>query len=203
MSFKETKAFVRAALKNPRQVSTVFKSSKYLAQALVNAVDLENSQRILEIGCGTGAITKVIQKNIVAIQKQNPQKSYDYLGVEISQSLVMFLKETFPDLSFHCGSAGELQSILEDNSVDSVISSLPWTLFSRDIREQILNEVLRVLKPGGTFTTFICTNTFLTPNPYVLKKFFHNKLVNFQKTEMVFQNIPPSIVYKGNKPSKI
>lgn len=202
MSFKETRAFVQAALKNPRQVSTVFKSSKYLAQALVDAVDFENCHSVLEIGCGTGAITKVIQKNIEDVQNKKPEHSYDYLGVEISQSLVVFLKEAFPSLNFHCGSAGELKSVLSDNSVDCVISSLPWTMFSKTEREKILNEVLRVLKPGGVFTTFICTNTFLTPSPYVLKKFFNNKLVNFQKTEMVFQNIPPSVVYKGTKPKK-
>lgn len=202
MSIKETKAFIQAALKNPRQVSTVFKSSKYLAQALVDAVDLKEQSRILEIGCGTGAITKVIEQNVQEIKKQHPEKEYDYLGVEISQSLVVFLKEAFPNLNFYCGSAGELKSQLADNSIDCVISSLPWTMFSKEERAKILNEVLRVLKPGGVFTTFICTNTFLTPNPYVLKKFFNNKLEHFQKTEMVFQNIPPSVVYRGYKPNK-
>lgn len=198
MSLKETKAFVQAALKNPRQVSTVFKSSKHLAQALVNAADFSKNKKILEIGCGTGAITKVILKNM---QEAETSADFDYLGVEINQSLVQFLKETYPTLNFHCGSAGDLKDIVADQSIDCVISSLPWTMFPKNIKEEILDEVLRVLKPSGVFTTFICTNTFLTPSPYILKKFFNNKLEHFQKVDLVFQNIPPAVVYKGQKPS--
>lgn len=201
MSFKETKTFVQAALRNPKQVSTIFKSSKHLAQALVNAANIEENTQILEIGCGTGAITKVIQQNMIDLKANDKNINFNYLGVEIDKSFIDFLNKNFPDLKFYKGSAAELKSAVADNSIDCVISSLPWTMFSKELREAILNEVLRVLKPEGVFTTFICTNTFLTPSPYILKKFFSNKLTHFQKMELVFQNIPPAIVYRGEKPS--
>lgn len=146
--------------------------------------------KVLELGCGTGAITQHILE----------QKGFQsYLGVEIDENLVKFLKEKFPDQNFLCASADDLKDHVPDESIDTVICSLPWTLFNKDLQEGIVQEIVRVLKPGGRFTTFLCVHALTYPGAPRAKKFFHEYFTGFQKRETIARNLPPANVYTGTK----
>ena len=74
------KEFVKAALRDPKNVSTIFPSLKFLAQSLIKHAGMAEGHHVLELGCGSGAITRHIlsQRSELA----------SYVGVEIDEDLV-------------------------------------------------------------------------------------------------------------------
>lgn len=123
----------------------------------------------------------------------------EYTGVEIDKDLVEYLRHTFPGERFLDISADHLHDHIPDASMDSVICSLPWTLFAGDLQEAITKEIYRVLKPGGRFTTFLCIHSLTYPGAPRAKKIFSHNFANFEKKESIARNIPPANVYLGIK----
>lgn len=183
--------FVKAAIRNPKNVSTIFPSLKYLAQDLIVRAEIQEGDTVVELGCGSGAITRHL------LSGQYPLGSY--LGIEIDTELVTYLKQSFPEHKFVCASADNIKEHIADNSVDVVISSLPWTLFPPALQEAITNEIYRILKPGGRFSTFLCLHSLTYPGAARAKKLFKIKFNNFQKKNCIARNIPPANVYIGKK----
>ena len=186
------KEFLKAALRDPRNVSTIFPSLKFLGQAMRRQADIESNHSVLELGCGSGALTKYILSV--------PDRPAQYLGVELDENLVAFLQKAFPDDQFICASADSLKAYVPDSSVDRVVCSLPWTLFPEDLQEAVVKEIVRVLKPGGKFTTFLCIHALSYPGAPRIKNLFTSHFSGFQKAETVAVNLPPANVYVGTKP---
>ena len=121
------------------------------------------------------------------------------MGVELNSDLVQFLQQTYPDAPFIKASADNLENYVEDESVDIVISSLPWTMFSGAVQEAIIKEIMRVLKPGGHFTTFLCLHALAYPSAPRAKKYFKEHFSQFELSETISRNIPPANVYHAIK----
>ena len=185
------KEFVKAAFRDPKNVSTIFPSLKFLARALIKHADMGPGHHVLELGSGSGAITRHIMAQRASLAS--------YTGVEIDASLVDFLQQSFPGENFLNVSADDLKSHIPDESIDVVICSLPWTMFAGDLQEDITQEIMRVLKPGGKFTTFLCLHSLTYPGAPRAKKIFRNYFTGFEKKETIAANIPPANVYLGSK----
>ena len=71
--------FLRAFLKNPGKVGAIAPSSPELAQTMVNGLEPNRDNIILELGVGTGAITKFIEPIL--------PDSDSYLGLELDPKL--------------------------------------------------------------------------------------------------------------------
>ncbi|MBP5974065.1 class I SAM-dependent methyltransferase [Brasilonema sp. CT11] len=105
---------------------------------------------ILEIGCGYGRIP-------LFLSKDKNLRCQKYYGIDISESLLRRLLKCkqeydfFPGAEFYiiCASAELLP--LEDNSVDLIISNCVFMHIPEAQIRNLLVEVSRVLKPGGTF----------------------------------------------------
>ena len=69
---------------------------------------------------------------------------------------------------------------------DAIISSLPLTNFPKQLREDIVNEAIRNLKPGGVYMQFLYSTTSLA----LLKEKFTTVKLGFTPI-----NIPPAFVY--------
>lgn len=182
--------FVLAAIKDPRSVSTPFPTLKFLAQSLIKHSTLTENQNVLELGCGSGAITK-------HILECGPHKSY--MGVELSGDLINYLQKTYPTSTFIKASADNLDGYLEDESIDIIISSLPWTMFSEAVQEAIIKEIIRVLKPGGHFVTFLCLHALPLSSASRAQRLFKTHFSSFEFCESISRNIPPANVYKAVK----
>ncbi len=182
---------MKAALRDPKNVSTIFPSLKYLALSLIEQSGMKEGHNVLELGCGSGAITKHI------LAKQDSLAAY--VGVEIDKQLVQFLRTSYPGTQFLDASADDLKASVADASIDTVICSLPWTLFPQELQESIIKEILRVLKPGGQFTTFLCLHSLTYPGAPRIKKLFSQHFSKFEKRVTITRNIPPANVYWGQK----
>ncbi|MED0668798.1 hypothetical protein P4S95_00990 [Aneurinibacillus aneurinilyticus] len=73
-----------------------------------------------------------------------------------------------------------------EKSADVIISGLPFTVFPKELTTQIMNEVIKSLKPGGLFITFQYS--------LHMKKRLQ---ADFSTIELRFVpfNIPPAFVY--------
>ncbi|MBQ4251822.1 MAG: methyltransferase domain-containing protein [Erysipelotrichaceae bacterium] len=96
----------------------------------------ENSGlRILEIGCGPGALTRTLADRYPKAQ---------VIGLDRDSNFIAFARRQFPDLEFLEGDICALP--FENESFDVVISN---TVVEHVDPEFFWNEQLRVLKPGG------------------------------------------------------
>lgn len=187
-SFRE---LFKAALKDPMNVSTIFPSMQFLANALIHHSGMAPGHKVLELGCGSGAVTQHILKR--------REQLASYTGVELDQGLVEFLRNQYPNTTFLNESAADLSQHFADNSVDTIVSTLPWTLFSSELQEQTLKEIIRILKPGGKFTTFLCLHSLTYPGAPRAKSYFKRHFSSFEKKQTIALNIPPANVYMGCK----
>lgn len=98
---------------------------------------LKPTDKVLEIGCGTGYFTKEIVKTgaFVTAIDISPEL-LDIAKLEIKESNVIFVLDNAYDLSF------------DANSFDSIVGSS--VLHHLEI-EKAVSEMFRVLKPGGSF----------------------------------------------------
>jgi SAM-dependent methyltransferase len=95
---------------------------------------------ILDLGVGGGRTVKAL----TAI-------SADYRGIDYVEEMVALCKETFPHLQFSWADARDL-SLFGSNTFSLVFFSCTGIcMVDHDGRIKILNEVLRVLRPGGIF----------------------------------------------------
>ncbi len=85
MKKTEKKIFFMKFIKNPKSIGSIYPSSLQLAQKINQIIDKLEKVNILEIGPGTGAITRqILEKNPTLI--------------EIDSDLCEILKEKFTDL---------------------------------------------------------------------------------------------------------
>jgi ubiquinone/menaquinone biosynthesis C-methylase UbiE len=109
-----------------------------LAEAAVAAPDA----RVLEIGCGTGAVTqKLIARGarVTAID-QNPEM--------LEQARALLADAPRDAFKLVERTAAEIDSF-EEQSFDAVVASLSLSEMSRGEREFVLRQAFRVLRPGG------------------------------------------------------
>jgi len=108
---------------------------------LVSEMELIEGSSILDLGCGTGKLTRLIAKRL---------GEGSILGVDLTPGMVEIARRTLPteyegmvDFSIGAGENLDLQS----NSFDLITSA--FTLRNVNSLEEVISEMKRVVKPGG------------------------------------------------------
>ncbi len=192
MSRKAYWSFVKAAVQSPLGVGTIFPSSPQLSQAMIEFSPVDSAKLIVELGPGSGAITQPLFNHM------KPEQSY--LGIEMSDEMVAILRQRFPRLKFHEGPAEDIvKEVGGENKVDLVVSSLPWTLFSYEIQERTLKALHASLKPGGSFTTYVCVNALWYPGAKSFLSLLHSTFASVEENPIVWLNVPPAKIFRARK----
>jgi phospholipid N-methyltransferase len=192
-----TLKFLKGFLSAPSQVASILPSSRQLADAVAHAGLSQGEEKprvVVELGPGTGVITKAILKRI--------PKETAFLAIEIDKDFVKLLRHQFPGVNIVHGSAADLPALLQEQGLegcDSVISGLPWAAFGDSLQDELLGAVAQALRPGGTFVTF----TYLySPHLAAGKKFrqkLHHHFSRVEKTSIIWWNVPPAFAYYAEK----
>jgi len=151
---KDHRLFFRQFVENFHTTGSLAPSSRWLAQALARYVPGEQpARKILEVGPGTGAVTRWIVPRLAA------GDSFDL--VELNESFVVHLRQLF-EKDTHFAPARAQTRILHQpveqlaphGGYDAIVSGLPLNNFSGELVGQILGTLRGLLAPGGTLSFF-------------------------------------------------
>ncbi|MEO6589487.1 MAG: rRNA adenine N-6-methyltransferase family protein [Pyrinomonadaceae bacterium] len=186
---KENIEFLQAFIKNPLKVGAITPSSPELARQMLKGIKPDENNIILELGVGTGAITKVIEE-VVPDEKS-------YLGVELDGNLVNSLNVRFPRMKILRGNACELDKIHKKSNlgkVSYIISCLPFVSMPNDVGEKILSEIENFMEHGCMLRTFQYAHGFYMPSAIKLREFMRRRYGKSQKSPLIVKNVPPAYV---------
>ena len=83
---------------------------------------------------------------------------------------------------------------------DAIVSGLPWASFPEELQDDILDAVLDVLKPGGTFATFAYLRGDKTELGQQFRRKLNDRFSDIELSRTVWKNIPPAFVYRARSP---
>lgn len=197
--------FIRQVRQRFYTTGAVLPSSRFLAHATTRPLhQFQGPKRVLELGPGTGAVTRYIVKHI------KPEDHFDL--VEINEDFGRILKNRFehdPDYKKVAAVSQvhvcPLQEFKTDKPYDIIISGLPFNNFPAPLVEELVEATLKLLAPNGTYSFFeymfmrpmrrAVTNSAdrkrLADIEAILRKRFD--AYRFQR-DWVFMNVPPAWV---------
>ncbi|MEU1177073.1 methyltransferase domain-containing protein [Streptomyces sp. NPDC005820] len=179
-------------LRRPLMTGAVAASSRRLAYAMTEGIDLERARLVAELGPGTGVFTNAILARLAPGAR--------LVAVELNPVLAARLSATRRDtrLTVVQGSAAGLAAVV-GKPVDAVVSGLPWTVMPRERRGHILDAVTEVLAPGGRFTTFAYLHAARTPPARHFTAELARRFDRLERSETVWSNLPPAFVHRATR----
>jgi phospholipid N-methyltransferase len=185
-----TLRFLESVLRDPRATGAIAPSSKRLARKLVEASRVSEARDILELGPGTGVVTREI------LETMKPDARI--LAIEHSREFVSDLSSRYPDASVVHGCASELKKHSQKHgftAADSIISGLPWTIFPTAMQAAILRDSRDLLRPGGVFVTIACFGPHLLPSGKAFRQILDATFSQVVRGSVLLRNVPPAFVY--------
>jgi ornithine lipid N-methyltransferase len=182
--------FLGKFLRHGTAIASVAPSSPWLSRLTVRNIDWERVRTVLELGGGTGPITRVIA--------ERARLDCRVLVVERDPDFARLLRDrfgAFTNLEIVHGDVADLTAILLDrgiSSVDHVISGLPVPSFAHDLQRSLFQAVAQVLHRDGTFNQ-------LTEIPWLYRRLYQR---HFEDVQFVFEprNLPPAGTYFCRRP---
>jgi phosphatidylethanolamine/phosphatidyl-N-methylethanolamine N-methyltransferase len=181
--------FWQQALENPKQVCSLFPSSPFVGRAMTSVLGHRIDSHVIELGPGTGAVTRQLIRNGV-----DPAK---LTLIEIDGQLGGHLRRRFPDVDVVIGSAQDLSKLWEERnggSVGAIVSTLPMRLFSKKMIYLVMKNSLQVLEDGGMFVQFTYRQN--SPVPSRVVKALQLKAWRYTR---VWLNLPPAAIWVYEK----
>lgn len=99
-------------------------------------VKILKGKRVLDVGCGVGRDISVFLRKGIEIE-----------GFDYSEEAIKKCQAKYPTVSFHIGNFQETN--FPDNSFDGIWACASILNTSKEDLPNLLNEFLRILKPGG------------------------------------------------------
>lgn len=183
--------FLSEFVYNPFSTGAVLPSSASLAEAMVAELGLSTAAAVLEYGPGTGVFTDYIVRDL--------HSAAQFLAIEINTRLAAVFKARHPGVRLIEESAVNVHSICERagiKGVDCIICGLPWASFPRSLQTQLLDEMMRVLKPGGRFATFAYIHGLGLPPGRRFARLLPRYFTKVSRSRVVWSNVPPALVYR-------
>jgi phospholipid N-methyltransferase len=181
---KQNLSFVGQWLKKPLQTGAIMPSGKELAALIVRDVVSEQG-RVIEFGGGTGAFTKALLDHGVPADQLEV--------VELNPDFAKNLRKRFPAVRIIETNAAELEGEMlgPQASYAFVVSGLPLLSIPKPIREAILAQAFRLLRPEGAMFQFS-----YSPRCPVSKAVLTGHGLVAHKIGACPKNIPPAYVFR-------
>jgi phospholipid N-methyltransferase len=179
--------FLQAFLKNPGTVGSITPSLPELARRMVAGLRPSEDNVVMELGVGTGAITKFLQEIV-------PDEN-SYLGIELDRDLVRILKKNYPEMKIVRGNALEASDIHRKSGlgkVGTIICCLPFVSMPNEIGEKILLEIDKFMQLGCTFRTFQYAHGYYFPSAIKLREFMRDRYGKSKRSPLIVKNVPPA-----------
>ncbi len=110
---------------------------------IVRLLDLRPSHKVLDLGCGTGVLCRMIADRVVA------SSGGQAVGIDAAGKMIQVARKKRASQTCRFEAMAAEQLSFEDEHFDSVVSSLFFHHVQLDLKALALSEAFRVLKPGG------------------------------------------------------
>jgi len=187
--FDDELKFFKGWIDKPRAVGSIVPTSSITSRRMASVVDPHSGLPVLELGAGTGVITKAILDRGV--------KPADLWSIEYSDDFVSHLRKHYPAVNVIHGDAFDLDATLgdrRDTVFDSIVSGVPLLNFPVPQRIRYVENLLGRIPAGRPIVQI--TYGPLSPVPpgkgnYTVEHF-----------DFIFRNIPPSQLWVYRRPWK-
>lgn len=174
-------------LKNPLRTAAVMPSSSELAYAMIAELP-EGTQRVIELGGGTGAITReLLAAGIHATQ---------LFVLELNEELHAHLHTRFPGVHVVLGDARSLPELaagcgyLDEGLADAIVSGLGLLTMPLSLQQEILSAAFQCLRADGVLVQFT-----YGPSAPVAESVVRQLRLKVHRGDFVLRNVPPATVY--------
>ena len=185
--YRDRLRFFAQWLRNPRQTAAIAPSGADLVAAVLAEMP-RDARRVIELGGGTGAITRAIVDHGIA--------GNALLVLELNEELHAHLRRRFANELLVLGDAVELPRLaseagfLDAGPADAVISGLGLLAMERELVTRILRSAFACLRADGRFIQF----TYGPVSP-VSDAVLDALGLRMRRGDFVLRNVPPATVY--------
>jgi phosphatidylethanolamine/phosphatidyl-N-methylethanolamine N-methyltransferase len=176
-------------LQKPLQIAAVTPSSKRLASVMARLVDLSRPGPVLELGAGTGSLTRGLLRAGCPADR--------LIALEREPSLAATLRRSFPGITTIVGDATALAEHFAHHRIDrlcAVVSSLPIKWFPVEAQREVVEPCLTRLGSDGRFLQM--TNAFASP--IAIKSLG----LAGARVRYVWRNLPPAQIWAYSRPAE-
>ncbi len=171
--------FLGRLIASPKSVGAIAPSSAGLARAMAAQMDPGRDGPVLELGAGTGALTREILARGVSPERLTI--------IERDLGFVKLIVSRFPGVRVVHGDAFALDKVLVDYPpFSAVISGLPLLNHAAEMRAKLAEGVLAKLEAGAPFIQFSYGLTKPVSPP---------KGASAKHAAFVWRNLPPAHVW--------
>lgn len=184
--FDDEIRFIRGMMAQPKTVGAIMPTSARMAAKMASIIDTGSGLPVLELGPGTGVITKAILARGV--------KPESLVSVEYSAQFFEHLKAKYPGVHFIKGDAfniGETLAEYRGQKFDCVISGIPLLNFPMHQRVKLIESLLDLMPAGRPVVQFS-----YGPKSPVAKRPDIYKVEHF---DFIVRNIPPAQIWHYKK----
>ena len=185
--FDDEIRFIKGMISTPKTVGAIMPTSARMASRMASIIDTGSGLPVLELGPGTGVITKAILDKGVAPE--------NLVSVEYSGEFVRHLRGKYPGVNFINGDAFSLAETLESyrgQKFDCVISGIPLLNFPMYQRVSLIESLLDLMAPGRPVVQFS-----YGPKSPVAKRPDSYRVEHF---DFIVRNIPPAQIWHYRRP---
>ncbi|MEO6967752.1 MAG: methyltransferase domain-containing protein [Rhodanobacteraceae bacterium] len=180
--------FFREWLRNPFGTAAVAPSGRQLAALMVAQLP-HGARRVIELGGGTGAITRALLHHGI--------RPDGLLVIELNEALHQYLHERFPRAHVLRADARDMREVAqccglleERGTVDAVISGLGMLSMPREAQREILRAAFSVLPAAGGFVQFT-----YGPRSPVSRELLEELHLKVRRGGTAWRNVPPANVF--------
>jgi phosphatidylethanolamine/phosphatidyl-N-methylethanolamine N-methyltransferase len=180
--FDDEIRFIKGMMAGPRTVGAIMPTSARTAAKMAEIIDTGSGLPVLELGPGTGVITKAILSKGV--------KPQDIVSIEYSTDFVKHLEGKYPGVNFINGDAFNLAETLkayEGQKFDCVISGIPLLNFPMHARVKLIEDLLKLMPAGRPVVQF----SYGPVSPVIARP----DIYKIQHYDFVVRNIPPAQIW--------
>jgi len=143
--------FARNFFRHPRMLGSIVPSSRFLIKQLLQPIDWNQARVIVEYGPGVGCITAEILRRM--------RSDAVLIAIELNPDFVTHLRSSLRDgrllvVEDSAEAVGEILERFGRGKADYIISGIPFSTLSAEVRERILRNTSKALAPGGAFLVF-------------------------------------------------
>jgi phosphatidylethanolamine/phosphatidyl-N-methylethanolamine N-methyltransferase len=190
-SLADSARFIKQWIENPRLIGAVQPSGPALAKCMAGFVDLSREGQIVELGPGTGPVTKALLARGVPAGR--------LVLVEYEARFCHMLAERYPGVKIVQGDAYGLKKTLDgkiDGQVATVVSSLPLLVRPERDRVELLHQAFELMDENGLFIQFTYG---LAKSPMPLHAHGVSGAYTGKGSAPILMNIPPARVWRYRK----